>query len=158
MKKISILSTVVGIAAVFSIVTPAMGQNLNVNAIIGKSCTAPSNYTVTLPDYDGTDRSASATITFKCTSNTRFTIDLFPGNSRVRSSNGTLKSADPGNTTPIAYTVQSQGSSVSRFTGRGSGLSAGAALVGATPEIHPTAGQDPEPGSYSDTIGIVVTY
>ena len=158
MRKLSILSTVVGIAAVFSTITPAMGQPLNVATNIGKSCTAPGNYTVVLPNYDGTDRSASASIKFKCTKNTFFTIDLFPGNGRVISSSGTLKSAAPGNTTPIAYTVKVGGTPRSTFTGRGNGLSGAAAEVGATPFIHPTAGQDPEPGTYSDTIGIVVTY
>ena len=158
MRQLSILSTVVGIAAVFSIVTPAMGQTLNVNAIIGKSCTAPGNYRIDLPDYDGTDRPGSASIKFQCTKNTRFTIELFPGNSRVTSFNGTLKSANPGNTTPIAYTVKVRGIPLSTFSGRGNGLSGAVAEVGATPFIHPTAGQDPEPGTYSDTIGIVVTY
>jgi spore coat protein U-like protein len=157
-RKISIVSTVVGIAAVFSTITPAMGQPLNVGTSIGKSCTAPGTYTVTLPNYDGTDRSASAIIKFKCTKGTAFTMDLFPGNGAVRSSSGTLKSDDRGNTTPIAYTVQVGTSLVSRFSGGGNGLSAGASEVGATPFIHPTAGQDPEPGRYSDTIGIVVTY
>jgi spore coat protein U-like protein len=157
-RKLSILSTVVGIAAVFSTITPAMAQPINVGTNIGKSCTSPGNYTVVLPNYDGTDRSASASIKFKCTKNTPFTIELFPGNGRTTASNGTLKSAAPGNTTPITYTIQVGSTLRNRFTGRGNGLSGIAAEVGATPFIHPTAGQDPEPGTYSDTIGIVVTY
>jgi spore coat protein U-like protein len=156
-RKLSIVSTVVGIAAVFSTITPAVGQSVNVGANIGKSCTAPGNYTVTLPNYDGTDRPGSASIKFKCTKNTPYTIELFPGNGMVKSSSGTL-TLGRGGATPIAYTIKVGSTLVNTFTGRGSGLGPFAGEVGATPVIHPTAGQDPEPGLYSDTIGIKVTY
>jgi spore coat protein U-like protein len=156
-RKVFIPISVVGIVAVISAGTPAMaGDTINVVTTIGKSCTAPDNSIITLPNYNGTDRSASANIKFKCTKNTPFKIELFPSNSTVPSSKGTLKS--PKNTTPIKYTVKVGTTPISTFSGRGNGLSAGAAEVGAKPEIHPTPNQDPEPGIYSDNIGIKVSY
>jgi spore coat protein U-like protein len=130
---------------------------MNVSATIGKSCTAPNSPTVTLPDYNGTDRPQSATVTFKCTKGTRYTVELFPGNGTTKSSSGTLKSAR--NTTPINYTITGRGGTpIDSVTGRGNGLSDNVTDSAVTPYIHPTAGQDPEPGSYSDTIGVKVSY
>jgi spore coat protein U-like protein len=155
-RNFFILIAVVGIVAVVSARTPAMADNMNVATTVGKSCTAPENYIITLPSYNGTDRPGSATIKFKCTKNTAFKIELFPGKANVPSSNGTLKSSK--NTTPIKYTVKVGTTPINTFNGRGNGLSAGAAEVGATPEIHPIPNQDPEPGIYSDNIGIKVSY
>jgi spore coat protein U-like protein len=156
-RKFSILIAVIGIVVVVSARTPAMaGDTINVVTTIGKSCTAPDNYGITLPTYDGTDQSGSASIKFKCTKNTPFKIELFPGNSIVPSSNGTLKSSK--NTTPIKYTVKVGTTPVNTFNGRGNGLSAGAAEVVATPEIHPNPNQNPEPDIYSDKIGVKVSY
>jgi spore coat protein U-like protein len=157
--KLSILTTVIGIAAVFSTITPVMGQTVNVGAAISPSCTAPNNPVISLPAYDGTDRPGSADIKLKCTKNTRATIELFPGNGRTKSSSGTLKLVTNPATTPISYTITNEnGGLINTFTGIGSGLSNNAPKILAEPFIHPTPGQDPVPGRYEDTIGIKVTY
>jgi spore coat protein U-like protein len=158
-RKLSILTTLVGIVAVSFAGAPAMADPIIVTTTLGKSCTAPSNYTINLPAYDGTDRPGSADIKFRCTKNTHATIELFPGNGSTKSSSGTLKLVSNPTTTPISYTIQNErGGLIDTFIGIGSGLSASAPKISAETFIHPNPGQDPVPGRYEDTIGIKVTY
>jgi spore coat protein U-like protein len=155
-NKHSVLSVATGVAVVMSGMTSAMAGTttgtITVGATTAAACTPPGTYTIALGNYNGISPvTGSANIVFKCTKSTAFTIKLKP-NGGVASTSGSLKTS-PANTTPILYTLDSD-----TFTGNGNGLAVSAANIGATSNVTVAAGQNPIPGSYSDTITIEVTY
>jgi spore coat protein U-like protein len=152
-KKLSILSAAIGVGIAILAGSPAQANTIVVGASTAPLCTAPGNYNIALGNYNGiSPLTGNATIAFKCTKTTPFTIKLSPNSGAIPSVNGTLNTT-PANNTPIAYTLDS-----ATFTGTGNGLTVSAATVGAIPNVNVAAGQNPIPGSYSDTINIVVTY
>lgn len=127
--------------------------NITIGAGTAPLCTAPSSSTIALGNYNGTAAvTGNASILFKCTKTTPFTIELKPNQGRLTSTNGTLNTSPP-NATPVAYTLDTD-----TFTGTGNGLGISASQVGGTPNVTVAAGQSPIPGRYSDIITILVTY
>ena len=161
MKKILLLSTIAGIAASVAAVAPAMSLpvntttagTINVSATTLPLCTAPGNINVALGQYNGTTTiAATNNILFKCTSGTTGTVTLTSANATTNpNTSGNLVS--PAGTTPIAYTFTGNGSS-----GIGTGLTASASNISIPSVISVPTGQNPIPGSYSDTISVTVSY
>jgi spore coat protein U-like protein len=157
-KKLAILFAAIGVGITILAGSPAKANmtttgTISIGASTTPKCTAPGNYNIALGPYNGIAAvTGNAVITFKCTKNTPFTIKLNPNSGAVASTSGTLNTS-PVNLTPIAYTIDTD-----TFTGTGNGLALSAATVGGTPNVTVAAGQNPIPGTYSDTINIVVTY
>jgi spore coat protein U-like protein len=156
-NKYSVLSVATGFAVIMSGMTSAMAGaktgTITVGATTAAVCTSPGTYRIDLGNYNGTSAvTGNATIAFKCTKSTPFTIKLKP-NGGAASTNGSLRTFPVSNATPIAYTLDSD-----TFTGNGNGLTVSAANIGATPNVTVAADQNPIPGNYSDTITIEVTY
>jgi spore coat protein U-like protein len=157
-KIFSILSPVIGVGIAILAGSPARANpttgTISMVANVDKSCTPPGNYIIALGNYDGrVPISLGTTVKFKCTKNTEYTV-------RLRTNNGTGTSADgklntkPPNDTPILY-VLTPGAT---FKGIGNGVSAGADNISINPLVNVAAGQNPKPGSYSDTINIEISY
>jgi spore coat protein U-like protein len=162
-KTATTLLAVSGIFVLLATIVPAnagtQSGSFTVGSTTAKNCTNPIAANITLPNYDGTAQVTGNTfIYFKCTRTTPVTTTLKPGG--VVSSSGTLNTS-PVNSTPINYTISPFPFTTGPghiYTGTGSGLSSTANFVTAIPNIVVPAGQNPIPGTYSDTITVEVSF
>jgi spore coat protein U-like protein len=150
MKNILAL-TVLSVAATFAAVAPAMANTITVGASTAALCTAPAAVTVALGNYNGLTAAApqTANVVFQCTNTTPATVTL-ESVSTASATGGDL--TDAATATPIAYTFSGDGTVVT-----GTGLTAGNDLT-VPVVVDIAAGQNPAPGTYSDTINVTVTY
>jgi spore coat protein U-like protein len=154
MKKFLALTAFVA-TATLAAVAPAMAGTQTGTVTVGAStaafCTQPTTQTIALGNYDGRlPATGSSAVTFRCTTSTPATVTLLSASTGGTNAAGQL--TDLATSTPINYTFTGDGA-----TRTGTGLTTGndiSTSVGVTV----AAGQNPAPGTYSDTINVTVTY
>jgi spore coat protein U-like protein len=156
MKKFLLLTAIASATSVAA-VAPAMANEIppaggvvTVNATTTKFCTTPSNITVSLGEYNGTAAVGPnpGAVNFRCTNTTPATV-VFSSASTASATGGKLLNG----ANNIVYTYTTAGTSVI-----GTGLATAANDLTSTANISIAAGQNPVPGSYSDTINVSVNY
>jgi spore coat protein U-like protein len=157
MKKFLLLTAIACTAAV-SAVAPAMAGTSTGTITIGAGtaalCTAPTATSVALGNYDGTAAvSGTTSVVFRCTNTTLATVTLLSNSVGGTNLAGKLSDAVTPTSTPINYTFSGDG-----LTAQGTGLSAAINDISTPVTVNVAGGQNPAPGTYSDTIKITVTY
>jgi spore coat protein U-like protein len=151
--------------------TPSNGtdasKTLTVTASIASRCAIQSNATLAFGTYDptsGTDLDASQVISFKCTKGSIFDVGLggTVGSRAMTNGSDTLAYelySDSGRTTVWGNTQDSDTVDADDAADTtGNGLGAGSAAQSRTVYGRVAAGQDKEPGSYTDGVTITIYY